>query len=117
MKKSRKTKENPENDLELLFVIFPQRFQVQPLDWEKTIEVYGLRSSCFDLELPNRLILLQCNRLGLRCLDPTQEMHDAHVEIGKSLYLPNHDMHWGQFGHMILAEILQRYLDRFNLHP
>jgi len=101
-----------ENNIELLLVIFPQRFQVQPPDWGKTVEIYGLRSSCFDLAIPNQLIIEECNRLDLKCLDPAKDMNEAYVNSNKSLYLPNHDMHWGENGHMVLSQILYKYLNQ-----
>jgi hypothetical protein len=90
---------------------------VQPGDWTKTVELYGLRESCFDLELPTRRILDACSQAGLQCFDPTQEMRDAHVALQASLYLPNHDMHWGAQGHKVLADILFQRVDRLGLRP
>jgi hypothetical protein len=100
-------------DLPLLVVIFPQRFQVQDRDWHKTVEVYGLREECFDRDLPNREIMQFCSRNGINCLDPTQQMRAMHEGSRKSLYLPNHDMHWNARGHEALAEVLAPAIERF----
>ena len=93
-------------DLDLLVVIFPQRFQVQDPDWEKTVEAYGLRAEYFDRELPNRKISDFCAQRGIACLDPTQSMRATYANSGKSLYLPNHDMHWNARGQSALAQAL-----------
>ena len=103
-------------DVRLLIVIFPQRFQVQDQDWHKTVEVYGLREECFDRDLPNREIAQFCGNNGINCLDPTQQMRETYERSRKSLYLPNHDMHWNARGHEALAEVLAPAIARFVTH-
>lgn len=93
-------------DFELLVVIFPQRFQIQDADWDKTTEVYGLRDKCFDRQLPNRRIVSFCAQNDIECLDPTPQMRAAYESSRKSLYLPSHDMHWNARGHAALADVL-----------
>ena len=102
-------------DFELLVVIFPQRFQVQDQDWDKTIEVYGLRDDCFDRELPNRQILNFCRQNDIDCLDPTPRMQAAYEGSRKSLYLPSHDMHWNARGHAALADVLGPVIEQLML--
>ena len=102
-------------DFELLVVIFPQRFQVQDQDWDKTIEVYGLRDECFDRELPNRQIVNFCRQNDIDCLDPTPRMQAAYEGSGKSLYLPSHDMHWNARGHAALADVLGPVIEQLML--
>ena len=79
--------------------IFPQRFQVQPQDWQATTIAYNLDPDAFDLMLPNRQILEFCENNRLFCLDPTQEMAAMHRESGQDFYLPRGDMHWNRHGH------------------
>jgi hypothetical protein len=98
--------------LDLLVVIFPQRFQVQDQDWDKTVEVYGLHEECFDRALPNRQIADICRQNHINCLDPTQQMRAAYEGSHKSLYLPNHDMHWNARGHGALTEALVPAIER-----
>lgn len=98
--------------LDLLVVIFPQRFQVQDPDWERTVEVYGLRPEYFDRELPNRQIADFCARHDIECLDPTESMRAARTRVGKNFYLPNHDMHWNARGQSALAAALLPAVER-----
>ena len=79
--------------------IFPQRFQVQPQDWQATATAYNLNPDAFDLMLPNRQILEFCENNRLICLDPTKEMAAMHRESGQDFYLPRGDMHWNRHGH------------------
>src|SRR5947207_741916 len=44
------------NNFSLAVLIFPQRFQVQPEDWQCTVRDYQLNEHCFDLAKPNTLI-------------------------------------------------------------
>jgi hypothetical protein len=99
-------------DLDLLVAIFPQRFQVQDRDWQKTLEVYGLREECFDRELPNLRIREFCERQGIDCVDTTQQLRSTFEGSGKSLYLPHHDMHWNAQGHAAVADVLTTAVDR-----
>ena len=75
-------------------------------DWEQTLAVYGLRSDSFDLRLPNRQIADFCDTHRIRCLDPLDTMRAVHGAMRKSLYLPNHDMHWNALGHRALTTAL-----------
>ena len=84
--------------------LFPQRFQVQPPDWQATIRAYGLRPECFDLQAPDRRIRAFCRRAGIPCLDPTEAMSRQFARTGRSLYLPRGDMHWNAEGHRAFAE-------------
>jgi hypothetical protein len=89
------------DSLGMVFVvaIFPQRYQVQPQDWQATTIAYNLNPDAFDLMLPNRRILEFCDNNSLICLDPTAEMDDLHRENKQDLYLPRGDMHWNRHGH------------------
>lgn len=78
--------------------IFPQRFQVQPGDWQATTVAYGLKADKFDLMLPNKRIQDFCGRNDIACIDPTESMQKYHQKTAKNLYLPRGDMHWNRFG-------------------
>jgi len=84
--------------------LFPQRFQVQPRDWQATIHAYGLVPGCFDLTAPDRKILAFCRQAGIPCLDPTEAMAERFARTEHSLYLPRGDMHWNAAGHQAFAE-------------
>lgn len=85
----------------MIFVvaIFPQRYQVQPQDWQATAIAYNLDTEAFDLMLPNKKILNFCENNAITCLDATTEMAALHRESGLDLYLPRGDMHWNRNGH------------------
>ncbi len=89
--------------------IFPQRFQVQPRDWQATVGTYGLVPGCFDLQAPNRWIGRLCHRLDIPCLDPTKAMTDRATQ-GEVLYMPHGDMHWNREGNQAFAEAVQQDL-------
>jgi hypothetical protein len=96
-----------ERNVDLLVAIFPQRYQVQPADWEETLSIYGLVPSCFDAYQPTKLILDHCESTQLPCLDSTPNLKQHHMATKKSLYLPFHDMHWNPRGHAAQAEALK----------
>lgn len=88
----------------LIVALFPQRFQIQPRDWEQTIVKFGLKESSFDLAAPNRRILDFCRAQGIDCIDPTDFMREAFGRSGESLYMPRGDMHWNREGHHAFYE-------------
>jgi hypothetical protein len=96
---------------DLIVLLFPQRFQVQPQDWQATLDIYGLKEPCFDLEQPAREILTFCEESGLRCIDMTGPLRAAYENSKSSLYLPRHDMHWNSLGHRSVANILTPLFD------
>jgi hypothetical protein len=79
--------------IRLAVLILPQRTQVQPPDWQATVEAYGLRPGCFDPLTPNRKIVAICRRIGVTCLDPTPALADLYRASGDSLYMPLGDAH------------------------
>ena len=93
-----------ERNLLLAVLMFPQRFQVQPADWEATIRDYNLNRDQFDLEIPNRSIRSFCRKEGLLCIDPTKEMLSLYEKSGVEMYLPRGDMHWNSEGHRAFFE-------------
>lgn len=101
--------------------LFPQRFEVQPRDWEATVDAYGLVPECFDLRAPERRIGAFCQEAGIPCLDPnepneaaeaTGSMTRSFLDGGRSLYLPRGDMHWNARGHRAFADAVAEELDR-----
>jgi len=92
----------------LLVLLFPQRYQVQPEDWEATVEGYGLVASRFDLAAPSRRIAESCRAGGIDVLDLTGPLAAEHARTGRSLYLPAGDMHWSAAGHRAVAAALTR---------
>lgn len=88
----------------LVAAIFPQRYQVQAPDWDETVRVYSLKSSCFDLMRPNTRIAAFCRANGIDLIDPTHAMKQAYLSQGTSLYFPENDMHWNRNGHRAFFE-------------
>jgi hypothetical protein len=84
--------------------LFPQRFQVQPKDWEKAVDAYRLNRAAFDLRRPNLLIGEFCRKHAIACIDPTDRMKRISKRLGKGLYLPQGDMHWNRLGHRVFFE-------------
>ncbi len=84
--------------------IFPQRYQVQPEDWAKALEEYGLKASRFNLLGPNQIIGAFCREHGIVCIDPTAALAKWYEETKKPLYLPRGDMHWNKTGHQAFFE-------------
>jgi hypothetical protein len=84
--------------------IFPQRYQVQPEDWDRAVAEYCLKRSRFDLMAPNRRIGAFCREHGIRCLDPTAAMARRYAQNRQSIYYPRGDMHWNRAGHRAFFE-------------
>jgi hypothetical protein len=85
-------------------LLLPQRFQVQPPDWEAAVQHYRLRRSAFDLMLPNSKILDFCRERGIPCHDPTRAMAAHYQKTCKSMYFPRGDMHWNAAGNQAFFE-------------
>ena len=84
--------------------LFSQRFQIQPGDWQATVEVYRLKESAFDLASPNDRIASFCAERGIACIDPTGPLSAHYLRNGKTLFLPQWDMHWNKRGHQIYLD-------------
>ncbi len=80
-------------------LLLPQRYAVQPEDWDTTVEGYGLARDCFDPALPARRIRAFCASAGIVCLDPSDTLALENRRTGRSLYLPGADMHMDAAGH------------------
>ncbi len=87
-------------------LLAPQRYQVQPVDWDLAVKSYGLVPAAFDLERCNRVIAAQCSEHGIPCIDPTEAMRRAYASTGEELYLPRGDMHWSAAGNRVVADVL-----------
>ena len=84
--------------------LFPQRFQVQPADWDRAVRDYALKKSRFDLMEPNLRIGAFCREHGIRCLDPTAAMARRYAQTRQNMYYPRGDMHWNRAGHRVFFE-------------
>lgn len=95
------------NGIDLVIVIFPQRFQVQKEDWTCTVSDYRLNETCFDLNLPNRLIADFCAQNDMVCIDTTTAMIAAHKISAENLYCPHGDMHPNADGNRVMFEAIK----------
>jgi hypothetical protein len=90
---------------EFVLAVHAQRFQIQPADWQATIEAYGLAPGAFDLAAPNRRLAEFCRSEGIACLDPTLAMAGRYGEERRTLYMPRGDMHWNSRGARTFFEL------------
>lgn len=84
-----------------LLVIHPQRYQVQPADWEIMKSRWRLSQADFDLRLANDRIADFCAARGLSCCDLLDPFLAAAPSGG--LYLPGGDTHYNRRGHEVAA--------------
>jgi hypothetical protein len=87
-------------------ILYGQRFQVQPKDWQATLIQYQLNENCFDLKLPNRKMKQQFEKNNITFFDPTDTFIQKHKLNKKNLYLPMGDMHWNEEGNRVMADYL-----------
>jgi lysophospholipase L1-like esterase len=93
-----------ERGFALAVLLFPQRYAVQPEDWDATVDGYGLVRSCFDVARPARRVAAFCAAQGIACLDPSETLATERRRSGRSLYLPAGDMHFNAAGHRAVFE-------------
>jgi hypothetical protein len=96
-----------ENNCDLVVLIFPQRFQVKNEDRLNTVAEYRLKESCFDLNIPNKLIVDFCEKNDIMFIDPTEAMRTAQTDPHKSLYCPLGDMHPNAEGNRVIFEAIK----------
>ncbi len=96
-----------ERDVDIVFVVFPQRFQVQGSEWLRTVYAYGLEAAAFDIESPGRRILQGCERGALKCLDALPGLRKSE---NTSLFLPLGDMHMSKAGQALTGRLLRDFV-------
>ena len=97
--------------IELVILIIPQRFQVQPRDWQAAVKHYTLQENRFDLDGPNRRIRQFCRQEEIPVIDPSVAMRRAHESQRLEMYLPGGDMHWNKEGHLQFARVVNQGLE------
>lgn len=85
-------------------LLFPQRYQVNPGDWERAAAHYRLNKARFDLMGPNTRLRAFCQERAIPLIDPTQAMAARYLGTRQPLYLPQGDMHWNREGHRTFFE-------------
>lgn len=101
-----------ENHTPICFIQFPQRFQVQPMDWKKTIKHYDLKKEAFDLFRPNSIIAEYCKENNINVFDLTASLSAESLQSNSSLYLPLGDMHWNRQGHRVVSNEIYQYINK-----
>ncbi len=104
-----------ETGADFVLVMFPQRFQLQPRDWEVVCDRWSLDARDFDLTLPNRRIDAYCSEAGIRCLDLLPLMREKAGE--HELYLPGGDMHFNSKGCRVAADITAAFVELLLAEP
>ena len=95
---------------ELLLVLFPTRFQVDPRDWQALTKFYCLDASKFDLDYPNNRILESCQQDQIACLDLTSRVRDVIHERSDRLYMVRGDTHFNVKGQALAAAGVGEYI-------
>jgi len=90
-------------------VVFPQRQQVQPRDWEAFRDAWNLDAADFDLDRPQRDMTARCRARGVRVLDLLPAFRAA-ADTTPQLYLPAGDVHFNRRGHAVAAAATARLL-------
>ena len=93
-----------------LVVVHPQRYQVQPADWEAMRNRWNLRPADFDLTLANRRLAEMASARGIELCDLREPL--ARAALTGPLYLPAGDTHYNRHGHQAAAEAVARALTR-----
>jgi hypothetical protein len=91
-----------------LLVVFPQRFQVAPPDWEAMRAFWNLDAADFDLSLLNRDLAAFSTAEGIELLDLATAFREAVERT--ALYLPAGDMHFNRRGNELAARATADFL-------
>ncbi len=95
------------NGIEFRVAIFPQRYQVDDVNWRATVKQYGLNPAHFDLAQPNRRIAGFCENNGI----PPR----PHARVGAGRARPEAfhalgDMHFSAAGDELAAREIAGWL-------
>jgi hypothetical protein len=90
-----------ENERDVVFVIFPNKAQVE--------NAADLTSSIYDADLPDKRILDFCDQHGLRCLDLLPPLRSAYDRGHRPLYF-SADRHLNAQGNRLAAAAVSEYL-------
>ncbi len=92
----------------LLLLIIPERYQVNPAEWESILRAYpAMRQTTFDLGYPQRRLGEFCRSNGIAILDPLPAFRLAARH--QPLY-NREEGHLAAAGHTLLAQQLSQHL-------
>ena len=93
-----------ERHVPVVFLVVPQRFEVDQREWSATMFRFGLEPSAFDRRRPTERIMKHCSASGLSCADLLPALEGSCG--GGSCYQPLGDMHWNAKGQALAARAL-----------
>lgn len=102
-----------EGGARFVLLLHPQRYQVQPADWEAIRARWSLEEALFDLRLMNDRIARFAKEHGIALCDPLEAFAGAAGE--GSLYLPGGDTHYNRRGHRVAGEAAAACLEALGL--
>ena len=102
----------------LVMTLYPSELQVDSQMRSELVEelrrqprLAGLGPVHIDPQIPNRILLDHCRRVGMDCYDVTPDLIAASRESPESLY-KKRDTHWTLRGNRVVAETQARWLRR-----
>ncbi len=93
----------------LVVVLFPQRFQVHPEDWDVMRAVWNLDAADFDLDAPSERIRAGLAERGVAVCDLLPAFRAEAG--GGTLFISGGDMHPNNAGHALAADETARFVD------
>ena len=93
-----------------LFVLIPERYQVNVELFESHLASFGLDPSAVDLEQPNRRLLEELTARGLRVVDALPALRDL-ARRGQGPLYGSVDPHFSPEGHLALFHLLRPTID------
>jgi hypothetical protein len=94
------------NGARFILFIHPNRYQVQPQDWQAMSKLWNFDNIDFDLRLRNKRVVNFCENEGIRVIDPVE----IFANDSRQLYLSK-DVHYNDVGHQIAAKEVAKYID------
>jgi hypothetical protein len=102
----------------LVMTLYPSELQVDSKMRSELVEelrqprrLAGLLPVYIDPQIPNRILLDHCRRVGMDCYDVTLDLIAASKESPEPLY-KKRDTHWTVRGNRVVAEAQARWLRR-----
>ncbi len=102
-----------EGGARFVLLLHPQRYQVQPADWEAIRARWNLEEAAFDLRLMNDRIARLAEKHRIPLCDPVNAFAGAARE--GSLYLPGGDTHYNRRGHRVAGRAAAACLEALDL--
>src|SRR5207344_801092 len=92
----------------LVIFYVPASFEIDPQDWQRTRERWGLEGEGWDAERVERRLEAACRTRHLAFVDPRRALREAQAS-GQHAYF-DADPHWTEVGHAVAAAALAPYV-------